>query len=319
MAPEASNREWGAGRGHLPLASRGNSDSKASIPPPLSSPIHIGSCAWTYDDWRGSFYAADLPKSRWLNTYAQTFRAVEVDSTFYATPPPETVAHWLEATPREFRFTCKAPKAITHQKRLRDCAGLLEDFLEGLRPLKPKLGPIVFQMPPSFAPERSAPVLREFLGSLPSGWKFAIEFRHADWHQPRFVKMLEDHNVCWTWADLTPVEDQAQGPFGFLPETADFLLVRLMGDVKRKYGGDSKRLFKYREVQWPRAKALESWALRLSKHVESVKEIYVSVSNHYEGFSPATMRTLAGLLGETVVLPETAGARPEKAGQLTLL
>ena len=285
----------------------------------MSSPIHIGSCAWTYNDWHGSFYPLDLPKSRWLNTYAQTFHAVEVDSTFYSVPAPEVAAHWLEATPAGFRFTCKAPKAITHQTRLKDCTGLLEDFLEGMAPLKPKMGPIVFQMPPSFAPERSATVLREFVTGLPKGWKFAIEFRHADWHQPRFVKLLEDHGVCWTWADLTSVEDQAQGPFGFLPETADFLLLRLMGDVKRKYGSDSKFIHKYREVLWPRTKALESWALRLQKQRENVKAIYVSVSNHYEGFSPATIHTLAEFLGESIVLPETCAPKPDKPGQLTLL
>jgi len=288
----------------------------------LNRQIHIGSCAWTYDDWRGPFYPADLPTGRWLHLYAQIFRAVEVDSTFYAVPPPETVAHWLEATPAEFRFTCKAPKSITHQKRLRDCGELLSEFLEALRPLKPKLGPVLFQMPPSFAPEKSATTLRDFLGELPQGWRFAIEFRHEGWHQPRFVKMLEDHGVCWTWGDLTSVEDQARGPFEFLPETANFLLVRLMGDLKNKYVGSGQRRFRYTKTMWPRTGAVESWAVRLKKHLETVSDIYVSVSNHFEGFAPATMRRLAESLGEEVALPPrnaSAEMLETDGKQLTLL
>jgi len=196
--------------------------------------IHIGSCAWTYDDWRGSFYPADLPHDRWLAWYARVFNAVEIDSTFYTSPPAHTVARWLAEAPPHFRFTCKAPKTITHQQRVRGCDGLLAAFLEAMQPLHAHLGPILVQLPPSFSPERDATALRDFVLALPHGWKFAIEFRHADWHQPRFVKLLEDHGVCWVWSDMTSVADQDQGPFGFLPETADYLYVRLMGDQARR-------------------------------------------------------------------------------------
>ncbi len=286
-----------------------------------SRTIHIGSCAWTFEDWRGSFYPADLPASRWLAWYARVFNAVEIDSTFYASPPTHTVARWLAEAPPHFRFTCKAPKTITHERRLRGCDGLLADFLEAMQPLHGHLGPILVQLPPSFAPERDATALRDFVLGLPHGWRFAIEFRHADWHQPRFARLLEDHGVCWAWSDMTALADQDKAPFGFLPETADFLYVRLMGDQRTKYGAGGNRLVRYKERLWPRAAAIESWAVRLHKQVEHVKAIYIFCNNHYEGFAPVTCRELAARLGLDITLPATAITEPEAKGprQMKLL
>jgi uncharacterized protein YecE (DUF72 family) len=288
---------------------------------PLNARIHIGSCAWTYEDWRGPFYPADLPANRWLAHYAHVFNGVEIDSTFYASPAVNAVAHWLAETPAHFRFTSKAPKAITHQKRLRGCEGLLEEFLGAMQPLHGRLGAILVQLPPSFSPARDAGALRDFILALPHGWKFAIEFRHADWHQPRFVKLLEDHGVCWAWSDTTSVADQDQAPFGFLPETADFLYVRLMGDLRTKYGAGGKRIHRYREVMWSRALAIESWAVRLLKQAEHVRDIHVLCSNHYEGFAPATCQALGARLGVDFTLPGDAITEPASKGprQMKLL
>ena len=84
--------------------------------------IRIGTCAWSFQDWRGVLYPADLPESRWLEFYANYFPAVEVDSTFHAAPAEDTVRRWVEMTPAAFRFTCKLPRQITHTCRLRNCA-----------------------------------------------------------------------------------------------------------------------------------------------------------------------------------------------------
>jgi len=276
----------------------------------LNARIHIGSCAWTYEDWRGAFYPADLPDNRRLAWYAGIFNAVEIDSTFYANPPPAVVAHWLAETPPHFRFTCKAPREITHQRRLRACEQVLEDFLASIQPMHGHLGAILIQLPPSFTPGRDATALRDFVLALPHGWKFAIEFRHPEWHQPRFVKLLEDHGVCWAWSDTTTVADQDQAPFGILPETADFLYVRLMGDLKNKYAAGGKRKFQYTEVLWSRALAIESWSVRLQKQAAHVRNIYVLCSNHYEGFAPATCRDIGSRLGLEFNLPAEADAEP---------
>ena len=142
--------------------------------------IKIGTCAWSYDDWRGGFYPEHLPPAERLAYYAQHFRAVEVDATFYHAPAPNVARHWAEATPPDFVFSCKAPREITHERRLRDCAEPLEAFLRSLDPLGEKLGCVLVQLPPSFRPRQDEAALREFVRALPRSMRFAIEFRdHA--------------------------------------------------------------------------------------------------------------------------------------------
>jgi len=277
----------------------------------LNAHIHIGTCAWTHEDWLGSFYPADLPGSRWLAAYARVFNAVEIDSTFYELPAPGEAAHWLAGTPAHFRFTCLAPQAITHQLRLRDCERALEDFLESIQPLHARLGAILFHLPPSFTPERDGLALRDFVLGLPHGWKFVIDFSDPDWHHPRFVKLLEDHGVCWAWSDTSSLADQDQAPFGILPETADFLYVRLLGDLRAEPGGDPRD--RAREGPPPRASAIESWAVRLQKQAEHVRNVYILCGNRYEGFAPATCRELGSRLGLDFALPP--GASPEPAAK----
>jgi len=284
----------------------------------LNTHIHIGSCAWIFDDWRGTFYPADLPTNRWLSWYARAFNAVEIDSTFHSVPRASSIGHWLAEAPAHFRFTCKLPRTITHELRLRESEGPLADFLTAMEPLQRHMGAILVQLPPSFTPESDATALREFVRALPHGWKFAIEFRHVDWHQPRFVKLLEEHGVCWVWSDMTSVADQNQAPFGFLPETADFLYVRLMGDPRTKYNSGGKRVFVYKEPLWSRAVAIESWAVRLHMQAEHVKNIYVLCGNHYEGFAPATCRQLGLRLGLDVGVPP-ANHAPGGPRQMKLL
>jgi uncharacterized protein YecE (DUF72 family) len=274
-----------------------------------------------FDDWRGSFYPSDLPVSHWLGWYDHVFNTVEIESTFHSIPTEQTVGHWLASASAHFRFTCKAPKGITHDRRLRGCEAVMEQFLESMRPLHGRLGPILIQLPAGFSPEDDGTALREFVLGLPHGWKFAIEFPGADWHQPRFVKLLEDHGVCWAWSDMTSVADQDVAPFGFLPVTADFLYVRLMGDRDTRYDADGKQVFHYKEKHWSRDAAIESWAVRLHKHADDVKGIYVLCSNHYEGFAPATCAQLGARLGVDIALPRLAEAEPalDGRGQLKLL
>jgi uncharacterized protein YecE (DUF72 family) len=291
----------------------------------LTAPFHIGSCAWVFEDWRGAFYPGDLPAQRWLGYYGRFFNTVEIDSTFNTLPTPQNMAHWLAEAPAHFRFTCKAPKAITHELRLRACGEALDEFLGAIQPLHGRMGAMLFQMPPSFVPGRDAAALRDFVRMLPHGWKFAIEFRDPDWHQPRFVKLLEEHGVCWAWSDTTSVSCQDEAPFGFLPVTADFVYLRLIGDARTGYTDEGRRRFSYKRLLWSRAAAIESWAVRLRKLAGQVKHIYVLCGNHYEGFAPITCRELGGQLGMEFALPgpehdhpahEHAWHRPR---QMTLL
>jgi uncharacterized protein YecE (DUF72 family) len=265
--------------------------------------IRIGACAWSFDDWRGAFYPPDLPNSQWIEFYANYFPAVEVDSTFYAAPSENTVRRWIEMTPAAFRFACKLPRDITHTRRLRDCTAELNSFLHALEPLASKLQVILIQLPPSFAPKDGKPVLREFLRGLPRDFRFAIEFRHAGWHRPQFIHLLEKNHVCWAWADTTPLNERNLAPFEFLPLTTDFLYLRLLGDYATKYDVDGEYAHRYEKLLWKREAAIESWSLKIERHLSEVRNVWAFVSNHFEGFAPETCQRLARRLGLDLRLP----------------
>ena len=278
--------------------------------------IRLGACAWSFEEWRGIFYPSDLPTSRWLEFYSHYFPAVEIDSTFYSVPAEATVRRWVEQTPATFRFACKLSREITHTRRLRDCQNELTAFLRAIEPLAPKLPVILIQLPPSFAPKDGRQVLWEFLEQLPNDFRFAIEFRHPGWHRPQFIHLLEKHRVCWVWSDTSRLNERNLAPFEFLPDTTDFLYLRLLGDYATKYGGDGERIHRYGKLLWKREAALESWALKIERHLAEARSVWAFVNNHFEGFSLETCQRLASRLGYDLPLPsalETASANP---GQL---
>jgi uncharacterized protein YecE (DUF72 family) len=282
--------------------------------------IRIGSCAWSFDDWRGVFYPHDLPESHWLEFYAGHFPAVEVDSTFHAAPTEATVRSWAETTPASFRFTSQLPRQITHICRLRDCAAELISFLRAIELLGPKLQVILIQLPPSLTPADGKHALRKFLVRLPRDFRFAIEFRHAGWHRPQFIRLVEKYRICWVWADTTPLNERNLAPFEFLPCTTDFLYLRLLGDYATKYDLDGSHVHRYEKLLWKREAALESWSLKIQRHLAEVRSVWAFAGNHFEGFAPETCQRLAERLGFDLRLPpETEQAfSAERQSQLDL-
>jgi uncharacterized protein YecE (DUF72 family) len=280
--------------------------------------IRLGACAWSFEEWRGSFYPADLPPDRWLEYYARYFPAVEIDLSVDSAQSESTLLRWAESTPAAFRFACKLPRSITHACRLRDCSAEFNAFLRALEPLASKLQVILIQLPPSFAPKEGRPILRTFLEQLPRDFRFAIEFRHAGWHRPQMIRLLEKHRICWVWADTSPLNERNLAPFEFWPNTSDFLYVRLLGDYATKYDGAGGHVHRYGKLLWKREAALESWALKIGRHLEEARSVWAFVNNHFEGYAPETCQRLAQRLGYELSLPsslETASAHP---GQLDL-
>lgn len=280
--------------------------------------IRIGTCAWSVEEWRGAFYPADLPPDHRLEFYARYFPAVEVDSTFYSPPSEATVRRWVESTPASFRFACKLPRSITHACRLRDCAAEFNQFLRTIEPLADKLQVILVQLPPSFSPKEGRPALRAFFQQLPRDFRFAVEFRHPGWHRPPIIRLLEKHRICWVWADTTALNERNLAPFEPWPLTTDFLYLRLLGDYATKYDGAGAQVHRYGKLLWKREASLESWALKLDRHLDETRSVWAFVNNHFEGFAPETCQRLAAHLGYELPLPtllETASAAP---GQLDL-
>lgn len=281
--------------------------------------IRIGTCAWSFDEWSGVFYPEGWPTNRWLEIYARYFSTVEIDSTFYSAPAEAVARRWMEMTPAHFRFTCKLPREITHLRRLRDCRTELLAFLRALEPLAPKLRVVLIQLAPSYTPREEKSAFRDFVRQLPSDFRFAVEFRHPGWHRPHFIRLLQKHRLCWVWSDMSRLNERNQAPFEFQPITTDFLYLRLLGDALTKYDANGQRMHRYGKLLWKREAALDSWALRIQRHLDEIRNVWTFANNHYEGFSPVTCQRLAQRLGFELPLPTTAAERPlNEAGQLDL-
>ena len=205
------------------------------------------------------------------------------------------------------------PREITHVRKLRDCAEPLHLFLAGITPLRAsgRLGPVLIQLPPYFEPRLDEFALKDFLFDLPRDWSFAVEFRHADWHQPRIVTLLENLGICWVWNDLSSLSERDHAPFKILPQTSDCLYIRLIGDLQTKYRGDGTRAFRYSSLLWPRESALESWAVKIKRTLRKTKCVHIFANNHYEGFSPKTCQRLGRQLGIEIPLPDMREIRAE--------
>ena len=302
------------------VARRLRSDFDSKVHLHAQHKIRIGSCGWSFADWRGSFYPSDLPESHWLEFYARYFHTVEMDATFHKTPDNDTVRRWVEATPASFRFVCKLPREISHVCRLHDCSRQLNEFLSAIEPLQAKTQVILLQLPPSFTPKEGRTPLRNFLKQLPRDFRFAIEFRNPGWHRPQVIGLLEKFRVCWVWADTTSLNERNLAPFEFLPLTCDFLYLRLLGDYMTKYDEAGLFVHRYDKLLWKREAALESWSVKIQRHLEEARNVWCFVGNHYEGFAPETAQRLAQRLGFELTLPGAAEKDPSTGarGQLDL-
>jgi uncharacterized protein YecE (DUF72 family) len=180
--------------------------------------IWVGTSGYNYPEWRGTFYPDRWPAAKMLSFYAERFRTVEVNYTFYRMPNARTVAGWVAQTPSGFRFALKAPQRVTHHARLRDVAEPLRYFFDTARGLGDKLGPVLFQLPPNFRQDVGR--LQECLALVPGDLRCAWEFRHPSWLADEVYAVLRARNAALCVADTA----EATTP---LVATADFGYFRL--------------------------------------------------------------------------------------------
>jgi uncharacterized protein YecE (DUF72 family) len=164
------------------------------------SGIHVGCSGWVYRHWRGAFYSEGLPQKRWFEHYAAQFDTVEINASFYRLPLASTFEGWREKAPPGFRYALKVNRFITHMKKLLDCEAEVDRFIALARPLQDKLGPLLYQLPPSL--HRDLPRLDTFLGRLPGDLMHVVEFRHASWYDEEVFALLDRHNVGFVVHDL---------------------------------------------------------------------------------------------------------------------
>ena len=263
----------------------------------MGARIRVGTQGWNYDAWVGPFYPAGTRPADFLTIYSRAFDTVEVDSTFYATPAVKTVQGWAQRTPDDFVFALKLPQEITHERRLRNIDDAAAEFFDRARELGPKLGPILIQLGPDFAPSE-LPAVAQLLPKLPRDMRFAIEFRQRGWIHDGVLALLAEHNVALTLSDGRWIQRKQMMNLASRP-TADFLYVRLMGI--------DQSIVDYSRIQLDRTRDLETWTSVLWPYAEQGREVFTYVNNHFAGHSPSSGRELQRLVGQQAVEPEHLG------------
>jgi uncharacterized protein YecE (DUF72 family) len=239
------------------------------------SKIFIGTSGWTYDGWCGPFYPPDVPKKDWLRYFAGHFPTTEINGSFYRTPSLDAVRAWREQTPKHFLFAWKASKFITHWKRLTEkCENSIELMETRLRILGPKLGPVLFQLPPGFRANRER--LAAFLRMLPHKRHYAFEFRHASWYAEEILALLRDNDVSLCLSD----HHDAPSPW---VATARHVYVR-------GHGPDGT----YKD-NYP-AKTLRIWAREIEAWRRQRRTVYVYFDNDQKSAAPKDAERLLKML-----------------------
>lgn len=161
--------------------------------------IWVGTSGFQYPEWKGKFYPSDLSAKKMLGFYSARFNSTESNYTFRRMPSESTLANWRAQTPENFRFSLKAPQQITHIKKLGDCESVVKHFANVAQALGPKLGAVLFQLPPTLRAD--VVILREFLEALPPKLKCAFEFRHESWFSDEVFTALQQRDAALCIAD----------------------------------------------------------------------------------------------------------------------
>jgi uncharacterized protein YecE (DUF72 family) len=213
--------------------------------------ILVGTSGWSYKEWKGSFYPDALPADDMLRYYASRLPAVEINNSFYRIPKEKVLLDWAAQVPPEFRFVLKASRRITHINRLADADTSLPYFLQTVNVLGDRLGPTLFQCPPTLKKDMAR--LTDFLGRVPRTWRAALEFRHESWFDEDVYEALRTHDIALVTVD----EDEGTSPlvptasWGYLrlrrAEYADSELTEWAGRIKAQPWAEAFAFLKHDE------------------------------------------------------------------------
>lgn len=181
--------------------------------------LYAGTSGFAFKEWKGVFYPEGVSDKKMLEYYSTQLGSVEINYTFRRMPSEDTLNTWARQAGEGFRFTLKAPQRITHFKRLKDAREDVEEFVRRARLLGPRLGAVLFQLPPNFKYERSR--LEDFLVGLPPVARYAFEFRHESFDSAEAKELLSRHSAAWVAAET---EGSALRE---VPVTAPFAYLRL--------------------------------------------------------------------------------------------
>jgi len=232
--------------------------------------IRIGTSGWHYDHWRQRFYPEGLPKSKWFLHYAQHFDTVEVNNTFYQLPKQKSVENWHKQAPDNFLYTVKANRYITHIKRLKDASEALDRFFDTVDILAEKLGPILYQLPPSL--RKDLDLLASFIKLLPKKRTAVFEFRHESWYSEDTYSLLKKSNVAFCIHDMPGKQSPRI-------VTADIIYIRFHGPTGKYEGNYSKP-------------TLKKWADWIKENLRGIRAAFAYFNNDIEGHAISNAKTL---------------------------
>ncbi len=240
----------------------------------------VGTSGWSYRHWVGPFYPPGTRNDQFLPYYCEHFGCVELNASFYRLPKPAMVEGWVKKTPDTFHFAAKLSRLITHQKRLVDCREALQAYFEVMGRLKPRLGPILIQLPPSL--RFQADVVRPFLEELKESfgeYAYALEARNESWFVPEAQQLLQEFGIAWVIAD-------SGGRFPKLENvTADFVYLRFHGPG-RLYASD------YPDEQ------LADYAAKAARWIREGKFVWAFFNNDVGGYAVKNAQTLREMISQ---------------------
>ena len=212
--------------------------------------IYSGTSGYSFKEWVGGFYPPKTPAGLFLPYYASQLGSVEINYTFRRFPRMEMIQSWADATPESFKFSFKMHQSVTHMSRLRNVSASVRDFMDSLMPLGPRLGVVLFQLPPFFRLDLER--LDSFLRELPGGHPYAMEFRHESWNDPEVAVRLRAAGVALAAADIEI------GASSEVAVTAPFAYVRLRktppydeeeiaraGELLKRLSGEARDIYLY--------------------------------------------------------------------------
>lgn len=236
---------------------------------------HIGTSGWNYKPWKGTFYPAGLPAKDEFAYFAGKFSTVELNNPFYRLPSAETFAHWKKSAPPGFLFSVKAPRFITHMKKLKSDHNGIHEFLAHAGELKRKTGPLLFQLPPRWKVNTER--LEEFLQHLPPRHRYTFEFRDPTWFRQEVYDLLKRFNCALCIYHLAGYQSPVE-------LTADFVYLRLHGPGGKYQGSYSDKI-------------LQDWAARCKQWMKKGMDVFVYFDNDQDGYAAANALRLKELVG----------------------
>jgi uncharacterized protein YecE (DUF72 family) len=238
--------------------------------------IWVGTSGWSYDHWEPELYPPRLPARDRLARYAETFRTAELNSSFYRWPRPSAFGSWRRRLPEGFLLSVKAPRGLTHARKLYGPEAWIERVRAGWHELADKRAVLLVQLPPS--QPRDDARLAYFLRLVPDWIRLAVEFRHASWHCEEVFALLERHGVAYcvmSGADLPCV----------LRVTTEFAYVRMHGpDHHHLYAGS----YSDADLRW--------WADRIREWDAVAQDVFVYFNNDGDANAVRNARVLNALL-----------------------